>query len=309
MGKRDLKRCFTPHKFKPNPQKSVTVEVLEEHNLQVGEAGLGIQDFFDQDLSSCMMIDAAIEPGSYPIQISFMRSIETSQLPDGTLHSSTDERITAIQLCISKQPVKTWKQAKLIAMDTKKTWKYIGIDSGWAGIFDIATMKKSKNWLKCLQELSTDQSMRSYYPPASPQAVGVSSGYGDGQYICYLGYDKQKEICAIALDFECIPDEKSEYFDYTSLEGGNEYEHLGLWVTRQDRWRSVPLDPGAYVLKIVCDGTQLVGKAHPILLDDQGSELELSTERIETTDSGKKLTLVKFPTVGEAKKIRMYFYR
>jgi len=148
----------------------------------------------------------SVAPGEYPVHIS-------------VAHIDDDRRVAFATMKFSdKNPVK-WDMAftdgedlsKFEGADNDKFFGY-GVDSGTGGFMDKTIADKIVVEELDLYEMFEKQFDDTYVYTYSyamgnisggteNEFIAFSSGYGDGTYPCYFGFDENGEVCALVTDF------------------------------------------------------------------------------------------------------------
>ena len=145
-----------------------------------------------------------VKPGTYPISIS-------------VASFNTDNRVALAMVCFSeKKPVK-WELAltehdDLSKLDKSDSFFGYGVDSGTGGFMDLQTAKlideKGLNLYDEFEEQFNSTYIHTYsYAFGSisgnktPDFAAFSSGFGDGSYPSYFGFDENGAPCCLVTDF------------------------------------------------------------------------------------------------------------
>ena len=145
----------------------------------------------------------SVSPGTYPVSMS-------------VAHIDTDKRVALAMIKFTdKNPVK-WEMALVKEQNPREldgdSFYGYGVDSGTGGFMDKAIADKiSEKDLNVYDEFE-DQFDKTYVHTYS-YAIGTitggeqneiaafSSGYGDGSYPSYFGFDEDGKPCALVTDF------------------------------------------------------------------------------------------------------------
>lgn len=134
-------------------------------------------------------------------------------------HIKTDQRVAFARILFSDERVARWDYALLKGQDPTKLKKGeifgYGVDSGTGAFMDIVAhnrlskaMEKNENLFeKIIEEMDkTYVHTRSWciYAIGEENAAMFSSGYGDGGYQSYAGYDEKGNICRLLTDFQIV---------------------------------------------------------------------------------------------------------
>ena len=156
----------------------------------------------------------SVAPGSYPVSIHI--SNWSSPLMD-------DKRVALAALRFSDKKAIRWEMALADGQDPDnvkdgKLFYGYGVDSGTGGFMDKsaadeigAKLTDDASYEKVYKEI--DKQMEETYVDTYSYAIGnmtdgtqndfvaFSSGFGDGCYPSYFGFDDMGELCALATDF------------------------------------------------------------------------------------------------------------
>lgn len=154
---------------------------------------------YDQDLP----FDTTFPKGSFPVQLAIAKI-------------DMDERVAFARIKFSNELPVSWKPA-LTAKQQLKDLKQeeifgYGVDTGTGAFMDETGAKELKKFLtekdanyEVLTNLmdTTYQHTRSWlnWESNGANVMLFSSGYGDGFYASYIGYDKAGHICRLVTDF------------------------------------------------------------------------------------------------------------
>ncbi len=179
---------------------NVCIGELLQNLLKIESGKITVCDPFT--FSKIEELDADINPGDYSTVLSVMHLKE-----DG------DERITAACINISENEVDRWETAKF-----KNGEEAIySTDSGIGSFMDIEAAKivqndREYNATSFVGRSETAQRKNKADTwswadvPTKPESdlnvLVFSSGWGDGSYKTYFGYDKDNNLSKIVTDFE-----------------------------------------------------------------------------------------------------------
>jgi hypothetical protein len=145
--------------------------------------------------------------GSFPVQLSIAKY-------------DSDERVAFSRIYFSSHPVARWEFAldkgkKQIPLSGKDFYGY-GVDGG-QGVFidsaaneDFTRMSNKDEYL--WERVFTDETVKNYrstwqftvYNFGGHNLACMSTGFGDGRYATYVGYDASGKICRLLTDFGLI---------------------------------------------------------------------------------------------------------
>lgn len=180
----------------------VTLELKEIGSVELPSGHLVSTDpFVTHD--AALLIE--FPGGTYPVTVAIM-------------HQGTDQRVAFARLQLSTSAISSWKMAMTSPENdvTKLKPGHIfgfGVDSGTASFMDqgVATaLVNGKDYEKFQDELMArlDETYVHTWswatmpvPSTNGNLVAFSSGYGDGIYATYVGFDTQgNPVCAV-IDF------------------------------------------------------------------------------------------------------------
>lgn len=163
------------------------------------------------------------KPGCYPVILSIAH-----------LHKSKERRIAGAMLRLSERPAVKWELATLpdedlSTLEEDEIWGYC-VDSGTGSFMDqdtafllldleeedkfeeafadklIAEMSKNSAHICEFANLLLDDNTKA-------NVIAFNSGWGDGIYPTYFGYDEDKNIVAALTDFDLFDFEESTWID------------------------------------------------------------------------------------------------
>lgn len=128
--------------------------------------------------------------------------------------TSNDERVAFSRVVFSNNVVTKWEFAlqkgqKPISLKDTSFYCY-GVDAGM-GIFidsianNIFNEKDHSEWEKAFIKKAGDNNFRGYVHDFDGHNLATfSTGYGDGCYATYIGFDKQGKACQLLTDFGLV---------------------------------------------------------------------------------------------------------
>ncbi|WP_431483438.1 DUF4241 domain-containing protein [Pseudomonas solani] len=151
----------------------------------------------------------AVPKGRYPLQLAIARI-------------GDDERVAFARIVFAPGPATRWEMALVKGQDPNtlapdEFFGY-GVDSGTGGFMDAAALRSYEARRdqegeafdeRLFAELDkTYQHTRSWYllPTDAGNVAFFSSGYGDGAYPSYFGYDADGRLVAVVTDFLLLPE-------------------------------------------------------------------------------------------------------
>lgn len=150
----------------------------------------------------------AVRPGRYAVRLF-------------VLHANHDRRVAFAAVCFSEQLPRRFEMAltqgqEIGALEDDEFYGY-GVDSGTGAFMDAATCAVYEKVAGTEDAVFAplDQALEESYVPtysvanvpleAGGNIVAFSSGWGDGCYPSYWGFDEAGEVCCLVTDF-CIVD-------------------------------------------------------------------------------------------------------
>lgn len=148
--------------------------------------------------------------GSYPLRFAYPM-----------VHGEAGGRVAFARLDISKQPVVRWQMALIAGQDVTKLKgdEFFGypVDAGTGCFADADTMatllqlmtadaELSQGWISEGEVAGKAKGMNWYLDKlyGSGNILMFESGWGDGAYASYFGYDAQGKVAALLTDFQVI---------------------------------------------------------------------------------------------------------
>ncbi len=160
-------------------------------------------------------LKVAIGAGRHPVVLTLLR------------YEDGDERIAAARVVLSDGAVSAWRAAKPELFE---------VQSGTAAFCDggtVARMAAGPAKARGAFDRKLEQQIEANYrdtrswaelvvePRGGANAVACSSGFGDGGYGCYLGYDAKEKLVCVLADFGLLltQEEIDDMADQAALEG------------------------------------------------------------------------------------------
>lgn len=148
----------------------------------------------------------AVRPGRYPVRLF-------------VLHANHDRRVAFAAVCFSQHAPQRFEMAltegqELEALEEDEFYGY-GVDSGTGAFLDAAACAVYEKLLEAEDtgygplEKALEESYAPTYSsanvtlPEGGNVVAFSTGWGDGCYPSYWGFDTAGEVCCLVTDF-CI---------------------------------------------------------------------------------------------------------
>jgi hypothetical protein len=192
-----------------------TVAQMDTFNIELYSVSIGKLSIESGKLIACdPIVMHDVKPflqnfpiGEFPVQLSIAKI-------------DNDERVAFARISFSDNPVTKWEFAlhegqKKIPIDSETFYGY-GVDSGiglfidkdakdafddlsnndqniWVDVFSKEMAKNYRNTWQYILYKFDDHSLASF-----------STGYGDGTYATYVGYDEKGNVCRLLTDFEIV---------------------------------------------------------------------------------------------------------
>jgi len=140
--------------------------------------------------------------GRFPVQLAMAKM-------------KNDERVAFSRVLFSDSLVVKWEyallpgQSQIPLMDTM--FYCYGVDTGTGVFIDSIANNSAKHfdpntWEHIIIELARKNDYKGHsYSFENHNLITFSTGYGDGCYATYVGYNEQNEICQLLTDFGLIP--------------------------------------------------------------------------------------------------------
>ncbi len=196
--------------FTDSKQKeSVEVEELGMLNLPTGKiiANDPLTAYQDQSF-----IDS-VKPGSYPVYI-YVHNIDDDKRVSLAEIRFTDATPVRFETALAEG--ETLEDLNTLGED--EFFGY-GVDSGTGGFMDVATYKMLEALEDGFEDLN-DELDQSYvhtystanatFPNTDNNIVAFSSGFGDGAYPSFWGFDEAGNRCCLITDFITIQEEEND---------------------------------------------------------------------------------------------------
>ncbi|MFI9384159.1 DUF4241 domain-containing protein [Kutzneria sp. NPDC052558] len=188
--------------YSPN----VTVEVVPAGQLVMPSGRLAAHDpgwlEFTDGLEP---FEATIDPGSYPVELSVLRSASG--------HGTT----IAVRLIVRDEPVVNWELALRPGQDPlllpDGEFYGFGVDAGMGCLFDFAALSGLQKVVADaedeLVDTPTDGAFTATDPESGATLIAYLSGYGDGAYPTWIGRTAGGDIACFVSDM-LVLDESTE---------------------------------------------------------------------------------------------------
>ena len=175
----------------PEPDPYVLTENLHLPDLVLPSGGLVVGEYL-LEADEGLNVETSVPPGRYPVHATLGR------------HADGDVRVAYATLVVSSQQTVLWEEAGSIAVDGGST-TFLSIEARDSLIAQFETDEAS--WERFWMERLFDSLIAHDYL-ATEMAVhgGVnlahfSSGFGDGGYPVFIGYDAANHPTQIVVDF------------------------------------------------------------------------------------------------------------
>jgi len=188
----DFEGAFTPGSIFIEDDQEYQIETEKWGTLVVPSGRIVAADAVGPDYYK--PFKKTVPPGKYPVILSWNGS-ETC----------------ALQVLFSHRKVARWEPAwRMGEKPEKKEGKNppcFGVDSGMAGLFDAKAAKladKNDDWHEIFSSLYQSKHSIEIDPKTGAGMVWCHSGYGDGAYPCYWGFDRSENIVCLIMDFRVL---------------------------------------------------------------------------------------------------------
>jgi hypothetical protein len=175
----------------------VTVEVVPAGKLVMPSGQLAAHDPGGIEFTNHLEpFEATIAPGSYPVELSVLRSA------DG--HGTT----IAARLIVRDEPVVRWEMALYAGQDplllADGDFYGFGVDAGMGCLFDFAALSGLQEVVADAEDELVDTPSDGAFTATDPESgatlIGYLSGYGDGAYPTWIGRTADGEIACFLSD-------------------------------------------------------------------------------------------------------------
>lgn len=155
--------------------------------------------------------ERTVAPGEYPVMLY-------------VAHINTDQRVAFAEIRFTEELPADFELATIAGDDISKLgdddFFGYGVDAGTGGFMDEITYNEfekltdaSADYMFDLLDDALEESYVPTYdtanvclPDSEHNIVAFSSGYGDGSYPTFWGFDKNGELCSLITDFMVIDD-------------------------------------------------------------------------------------------------------
>lgn len=159
--------------------------------------------------------------GAFPVELAVLLIDD-----DDDAHGEPDERVAFARIVFSGEPVSYWRMAVWEGTDTNNLEddEYIGysVDAGTGCFMDKLACDKLRSMSDSDEEgfdaiweemEASYKDTRSWLLKDLDDGLNIaafSSGFGDGVYPTYIGYDSEGKIARLTTDFGCLWDEDED---------------------------------------------------------------------------------------------------
>jgi hypothetical protein len=138
-------------------------------------------------------------------------------------HISNDQRVAFASIRFRNSTPVAWDMLTQEGQNTDDLKEgeifCYGVDSGTGGFIDAAAAKELDRKISENTDFNDEmlEAMERTYvstwswldmPIGKGNLIAFSSGYGDGAYATYVGFDGDSEICAVVTDFSVVPSQQ-----------------------------------------------------------------------------------------------------
>lgn len=204
----DFNLAFTPgHKFESSKGDTYTTEVFDAGTINIVS---GKVCAFDSAVSwdDAHPFIQKVKPGKYPLKISRvtirMKGFEDKK----NMLGHKDQRNACAKVVFKKGKAVRWELAKSWDPGRKSISEYYNVDAGTACIADFRTLMKSRSQERRINDYFPKQHTP-FYSVDLIKAKGTKllifdTGYGDGSYASYWGFDNAGNRIELVTDFRIL---------------------------------------------------------------------------------------------------------
>lgn len=181
-------------------------------------------DFYVSDIGELKIVEGKIiacDPLLYNDDLPFTTTFPAGQFPVqlAVAKINTDERVGFSRIKFSDETPTSWTIAvcegqRIEDLETDNIFGY-GVDAGMGAFMDISGGKEFMKFLMEKQdnyEIIIEEMEKTYkdtwswllWDKNNSNVAMFSSGWGDGFYATYIGYDNNNNICRLVTDFGVI---------------------------------------------------------------------------------------------------------
>jgi hypothetical protein len=161
----------------------------------------------------------AFDPAAEPKAAAFLTSLPTGSYPVflSVAQFSDDQRVAFATIGFTQQPPKKWQ---VLTLGDSESSHGFGVDSGVAGFIDKAARASMLREMKQnegrfynrmdaeMKKTTVDTWSWLNVPFGRGNLIAFSPGYGDGEYVTYLGFDAKGKAAVVVTDFDIVSNEK-----------------------------------------------------------------------------------------------------
>jgi len=200
------------------------LEKAFENNFSVTDADDNLYDFYISDMGLLKVVEGKIiacDPLLYNNDLPFAASFPRGQFPVqlAVAKVNADERVGYARIKFSDEKPVNWTMAvseeqSVEDLDADDIFGY-GVDAGLGAFMDVSggdelmkfLLERENNYEIIISELdktSKDTWSWLLWESNNCNVAMYSSGWGDGCYASYIGYDSNNNICRLVTDFDLI---------------------------------------------------------------------------------------------------------
>ncbi len=197
--------------FFKNSKHKESIEVQELGMLNLPTGKIVANDPFTayEDVS----FKETVEAGQYPVYV-YIHNIDDDKRVAFAEIRFNENKPVSFEIALAENET----EEDLKELEDEQFLGY-GVDSGTGGFMDEATYKILENWEESFEALE-DELEETYvdtystanvaFPETDNNIVAFSSGFGDGAYPTYWGFDEAGNRCCLITDFITVDPEDDE---------------------------------------------------------------------------------------------------
>ncbi len=199
-----LETAFEPGTTNQSGPRQCTFHTVNPGQLKIPSGQIVACDPFIMDAE--MAFNTLFPTGEFPVNLAVAKFKD-------------DERIAFARIKFSDAPPVSWNMAlyegdDITTLEADEIFGY-GVDAGTGAFMDIAAAQELEEFLQETEEnydLLSEEMDKTYAHTRSwmmwegnaANAAFFSSGWGDGFYGSYIGYDANGNICRLVTDFGVV---------------------------------------------------------------------------------------------------------